>query len=168
MALHASAKLFNLKASIEKYLDDSFTGATAFPGQVAAANWAWESRKLDTSGLTYFVRPTLRPLDSPYYKLASTAQAGYLRSMLLMIEVYAKRASYDTSPAIIEKSLDMLRAGFYLGTGITIKDYAGASATLGKAWVRGCESLLLLPEDQWLRGRLDVTLEWSEELDVAA
>lgn len=166
MALHASAKHENLRASIEKYLVDTFQGTNGLDHSttpdVAAANWQWPGMKHDTAALSYFVRPTLEILESPYFRAADNGDPGYWRLFLLVVEVFFKRPSINTRPFYVERAIDFFVNGFRTGTGITIKDYAGSSATLGKAFVRDRQPIKVNPEDLWLRGRLDVTLEWLE------
>ncbi len=169
MALHASALPFNWKASVEKYLVDTFQGATAFPAQVAAASWAWPPLKFDPLDVTYFVRPTLQVAGGQFYKVAANGGQGYFRKLLLMIEVMMRRPTYDADAGIIAKAEALFMGGFMNGTGITVKDYSLAGAnTLGKLWVRGREPVSARAEDLWLRARVDVDLDWSEERDVAA
>lgn len=169
MALHASALPFNWKASVEKYLVDTFQGATAFPVHVAAESWDFPPKKFDPAGLAYFVRPTLLPASSQFYKQASDGDPGYLRRLLLAIEVYLKRPTYDSDNGIVAKAEGLLLGGFLNSVGITVKDYSATGLlTLGKFWVRGREPVPSAHEDAWLKARVDVDLEWTEEKDKAA
>jgi hypothetical protein len=169
VALHATSLPFNWKASVEVYMIATFQGATAFPAQIAAASWNFPPRKFDPQGVGYFVRPTLATASAQFYKQASDGDPGYLRRLLLMVDVFMRRPTYDASNGIVAQAEGLIMGGFMNSVGITVKDYSLAGATtLGKFWVRGREPVPVPVEDQWLRARVDVDLEWTEDKDKAA
>ncbi|MEK9722318.1 MAG: hypothetical protein VW405_02380 [Rhodospirillaceae bacterium] len=160
MAIHATANPANVRRSVEKYLVDTFQGATGIPTDIEAANWWWQNRKIDTGSLDYFVRVRVD-------RVAQTLFGSSLNIVWfsLFLEVWAKRVAYDTAPDTLEQTLGLLRGGLTRGTAIGLYDYVenGVSATIQQyLTVEEPRLPITAEEGEWVRSSWDVTLRTIE------
>jgi len=166
VAIHATANPANVRRSVEKYLLDTFGGATGLPTDIETGNWWWQGRKIDVSGLDYFVRVGIQRIAQTLYSRVTSSAPGATVAFILMLEVYAKRAVYDTTPHILEQAQAMFRNGLTRGTAIALKDYeenAGSATTQQYLVVEDPRIPVTREEGEWLRSSWDVTLTTIEQ-----
>lgn len=167
MAIHASANPANYRRSVEKYLIDTFQGATAFPGKVQASNWWWPGRKIDTGALAYFVRVNLAEVGRPAYGsvVAPGGGQGYMVDTDLMLEVWCKRVGADANPHLTEQGVALLRGGLTRGTAIPIRNYDDGDGTTiaAHAIVEQMRPTPAVDEGEWRRADFSVLLRHIEQ-----
>lgn len=163
MSIHGTANPANVRRSIEKYLVDTFIGATAFPAKFLAANVWWPGRRIDTESIPYFLRVTINETGRAFYAAGRDGQQSYTVTNVLHLEVWAKRIAYEANPYILDQAQATLRAGLTRGTSINLVDYdTGGSMTLATLTVERAEPPRQRDDKAWGVLSWDVTLSHIE------
>ena len=173
MAIHSSAKLQNIHASVVAYVQTNWQGSAgvtkttlnAGTAKFPAANIMYMYEQQNPDGLTYFLRPTIRRGVAEYSARATSTAPGHLLRYHLFLDVFLRReyALSQDDLYLLPKTLDMLRDAIKGTDSITVLNYDGDSqTTLGKLWVRGLEPHEPA-EALWLSGGWFVSLEWTEQ-----
>lgn len=161
--MHASGNPANFRRSVEKYLIDSVVGVTAFPAKFAAGNVWWPGRRIDTEGLSYFLRVTMTEDGRGFYAAGRDSVASYRVATTLHLEVWAKRIAYQTNPYILEQAQAVLRAALVRGTSIALKDYdTGGSTTVATITVEQALPPRPREDEPWSVLTWDVSLSHIE------
>jgi hypothetical protein len=165
MAIHSSAMMANIMASLNLYVQTKWQGTGGIPTNFLAANIWYQGEQYDTGAVSYFLRPTLRRGAAEYFSRVNNTNPGSIVYYSWFLDVFVLReyVRQKNSLYLLEKTLDMLRDSIKGSDTITVKNYDGNGATdLGLLRVRNLQPNQPV-DDLWLSGGWLVSLQWIEQ-----